>query len=918
MKKYIIIFAFMAFPFLSHASNPSGTCGDNATWYVSNDTLYIMGSGDMNTNGNYGDWRFRASFKYLVFSDSITSISSNAFQDCSSLKEIFWGKGIRSIGKCAFWSCTSLTSIVIPDYIKKIGNDAFYECSNLTSIVLGEGIEEFGSGVFTNCSKLGTIEWNVIRCNHAGIFPTESITSFTFGENVIEIPASLCYNMKKINSVVIPNSVTKIGRNAFKNSGIYNNNTNWENDVLYIGDCLIEAKETLSGNYTIKPNTRLIANNAFYCPNLLSISCPESLNYIGDESFAYCSQLTSIDNIVNVLKIGDKAFYNCTTLNNMAMTNTVTSLGVSAFEGCTGLSSITLSENIDSINDKTFKNCSTLVSVKIPNNSTSIGMSAFENNTSLSKVIMNNMVRSIKTQSFYSCSSLDSINFPSELNVIEQYAFQKCTALQHVTFNYGLESIGLMAFNGCTSIDSVFIPISVRTINAGAFFGCLGLKYVLLPDSLEYIDNYTFSGDTSLCEVTIGEQVKSMGYDVFSSCKNLKILHWNAIHFPDNSIAGSSTAPFRDCKISELTFGENVECIPRYLTYGCSLVKSLVIPHNVTKICQGALVGCSSLDTIIWNAKHLTEDYIEKQSPFYGKSIKYVEFGDEVEYVPNYLFVSQKIKSVNIPNNITRIGRSAFASCSLLKTVNLPDSLTFIDTLAFSKCSSITEIFIPNKIQKICLNTFQECTDLAHIGFGDSLKTIESYAFYGCWNMRYVEFPKNVTAINTGAFSGCTNINRIILHPTTPPICQNCALPTNVPTYIPCGTYNAYSQSDWANYQLQYSAFTYSVNGVAEPITSGNVQIETPASVCETVKIEAIPHSGYYFVQWEDGLTDNPRYEEVTQDTTFVAIFAENSTSDGFGELYADDLKPQKILRDGQIFILRSDRTYTIQGQEVK
>ncbi|MDR2408859.1 MAG: PKD domain-containing protein [Bacteroidales bacterium] len=42
-----------------------------------------------------------------------------------------------------------------------------------------------------------------------------------------------------------------------------------------------------------------------------------------------------------------------------------------------------------------------------------------------------------------------------------------------------------------------------------------------------------------------------------------------------------------------------------------------------------------------------------------------------------------------------------------------------------------------------------------------------------------------------------------------------------------------------------------------------------------TITIAAIPNTGYQFVQWNDGNTDNPRTITLTQDTTFTAIFEE-------------------------------------------
>lgn len=67
-----------------------------------------------------------------------------------------------------------------------------------------------------------------------------------------------------IYSVDIPSSVKFIGHNAFLQTYLLKHEDNWEDNVLYIGDCLIAADTTyLKGDYTVKEGTRLIASNAF-------------------------------------------------------------------------------------------------------------------------------------------------------------------------------------------------------------------------------------------------------------------------------------------------------------------------------------------------------------------------------------------------------------------------------------------------------------------------------------------------------------------------------------------------------------------------------------------------------------------------------------------------------------------------------
>ena len=104
----------------------------------------------------------------------------------------------------------------------------------------------------------------------------ETITYNSEIYSVTSIGYRAFYDCSGLISVTIPNSVTYIGDDAFYNTGIYNNNSNWDNGVLYIDNCLIEAKsDIVKGSYTIKKGTRIIGSPAFSgCSGLTSVTIP--------------------------------------------------------------------------------------------------------------------------------------------------------------------------------------------------------------------------------------------------------------------------------------------------------------------------------------------------------------------------------------------------------------------------------------------------------------------------------------------------------------------------------------------------------------------------------------------------------------------------------------------------------------------
>ena len=71
--------------------------------------------------------------------------------------------------------------------------------------------------------------------------------------------------------------------------------------MLYIDNCLIEAKEELSGSYEIAAGTRVIADWAFYdCSALTQVTIPSSVKSIGDFAFYWCSALAEMTVLATV------------------------------------------------------------------------------------------------------------------------------------------------------------------------------------------------------------------------------------------------------------------------------------------------------------------------------------------------------------------------------------------------------------------------------------------------------------------------------------------------------------------------------------------------------------------------------------------------------------------------------------------
>ncbi|MBR5942114.1 MAG: leucine-rich repeat protein, partial [Clostridia bacterium] len=397
-----------------------------------------------------------------------STISNSAPWDSKSFSSVIIESAVTSIGSHAFDRCTGLTSITIPDSVTNIGNYAFSGCSGLTSVTIGNGVISIGGSAFEGCTSL--------------------------------------------MSVTIPNSVTSIGGNAFAHSGYYNDELNWDKDVLYIGKWLIKAKERISCNYDINNGTVGIGDFAFYHnANLMSVDIPGSVVRIGGHAFRDCPGLTSITIPDSVTSIGGYAFYGCTGLTSVTIPASVTSIGGSAFSGCTGLTSITVAPGnsiyhgygnciIETETKALIVGCKSSV---IPDDGsvTSIGGSAFSGCTGLTSITIPYTVTSIGYGAFAECSGMTSVTIPNSVTSIGDRAFYDCTGLTSVVITKSVVDIGINAFHYYK--DNSFVPIDAKfTIYENTYahqyvksnninYELIKLDYIVithLPNNLSFVE----------------------------------------------------------------------------------------------------------------------------------------------------------------------------------------------------------------------------------------------------------------------------------------------------------------------------------------------------------------------------------------------------------------------------------------------
>ncbi len=750
-------------PLTARAAEPtSGTCGENIIWEFDDEAgiLIISGTGDMyNYTGYYTPWE--------NFKDKV--------------KEVNIAYGVTKIGNCAFFSYTNLENVSIPNSVTTIGTSAFNCCSNLTNIVIPDSVTSINDGAFYCCS---------------------SLTSVSIPSSVKTIGNSAFYSCSNLANITIPDNVTLVGIYAFEYTAFYNNEANWESDVLYIGNHLFAANSTVSGEYVIKNGTKTIADSAFSgCTSLTGVSFPNSL-----------------------VTIGERAFLGCYNLNDIIIPDSVTLIGDEAFNACKKMTSITVDSNNQNYTsvDGVLYNKDKTVLIKYP-----------EGDNTKTEYIIPDTVLTVKAWAFRNCSTLDKITIPNSVITIGDNAFYYCLSLTDIVIGKNVATIGECAFDECSNLKTVYYTgtsaqwnkISIddsntyllnaiihydsnasdfaysvisetdKTIMITGYNVSGPVKEIVIPSTIDgytviAIDEYVFKDIDTLTDLQLPNTLKTIGKYAFSDCDSLK----NVI-IP-NSVTTIGLRAFYSCSALEtVTFGINLESIGNKAFYQCKKMtdvyytgteaqwneisigtdnlaindatKHFEFKHEdepdefITGTCGDNLTWALNLNTgaLTISGTGAMYDYEYDNGPWnnYRNVIKNVVISDGATTIGNYVFQGcENLTSVSIPEGITSIGNSAFTASENLTSVTLPNSLTTIGIYSFAWCSNLESIVIPENVTEIGEQAFYNCESLKTISIPYRVTSIKNKTFSGCTKLESVVIADSVETIDDYAFYGCS------------------------------------------------------------------------------------------------------------------------------------------------------------------
>lgn len=360
------------------------------------------------------------------------------------------------------------------------------------------------------------------------------------------------------------------------------------------------------------------------------------------------------------------------------------------------------------------------------------------------------------------------------------YVFAGREDITSVTIPEGAIAIGGGAFAGCTGLTSVTIPNSMQNILTDAFSGCSSLTSIMIPGSVQRIGVRAFAGCTGLTDLTLCEGIRTIRGEAFKGCTSL-----TSVSFPSSAT------------IQALAFQD------------CTNLIDVKIPAAVN-------ISGNPFDGTAWR-EHQGDWLIINGTllEYVGNELNVV-IPDGVTTLGSYWFGGDwdEVKSLSIPNSVTKIGGSAFnggfsGPWGYIHTVNIPNSVTEIGTSAFAY-SYLSSLTIPDSVTAIGIGAFSNCQYLSSI-----------------------TIPSSVTSIGIRAFDNSPNVT---IHGSAGSYAENYAKENNIPfvaDLTPVSTVGGFCDVQEGDYYAQPILWA-----VENGITTGTSETTfSPNEVCTKAQI---------------------------------------------------------------------------------
>lgn len=637
----------------------------------------------------------------------------------------------------------------------------------------------------------------------------------------------------------------------------------------FIGGLPIEAigdgalKGIKASELIIPDTVTTVGREAFAFSSIVKITLPASVRYISELAFDGCGATEDIyyggdvedwcgidfaDAYSNPMSVAEHFYIDGKLVTEITVPDTVNQLYSYVFYGFDDLKSLCVPDSVRYISDNAFTGCDSLERLSVP----FIGAfdEDFENgyiayffggNTyalngecvpaTLSKIEIS-CASKIAPYALYGASSVKELALPDTLLEIGNFAFVN-TSVESVEIPTSVTSIGFGAFKYCDKLtgislpfvgaeldseddgideyfgyifgassadeNKIYVPASLASvsvtnateIDAYAFKGCSGIKNIILGDTLLSIESNAFDGCTGVRYIYIPSSVEMLLPNAFSGCNNI-VIYCEAESMPSGWSANwNSLNKAVYYNVNEETFAE-LDGFHYVLDGERAILTKCLSDESVIAIPAAVVIG----------EKEYSLVEIGKEAFLECSHASEITIPDTVDTIGERAFYGTGIREIFIPKTVKNIDANAFGgidgaiiyceaeskgenfasdwtqSTVVYYSVDKSSDLFLVDGVRYLvvgneatvvKCFSDAEnIVIADTIKisetKGCNVTtlgeyaFDNCDKLKKITLGENIKTIKSYAVCNCDALTEIFISKNVTDVGYRAFSNCPSL----------------------------------------------------------------------------------------------------------------------------------------------------------------
>lgn len=232
-----------------------------------------------------------------------------------------------------------------------------------------------------------------------------------------------------------------------------------------------------------------------------------------------------------------------------------------------------------------------------------------------------------------------------------------------------------------------------------------------------------------------------------------------------------------------------------------TLLKSIVLPNNITNITAYTFYNCKSLESVLINEGVTTIDTAAFQFCYALTSVNIPDsctllntvcFADcknlasidlnKVQTAGNYCFSGSGLTSVHIPETLTSISTCFICGCDRLTSVTVDENNTIYDSR--DNCNAIIQkskdalkhgcnvTIIPDSVKILDTYCFRLCT-FKTISIPEGINYFATGVFMNCPNLETITLPSTLTTMVSLDFTSCPNLKEIKFLSTTPPSYTN-------------------------------------------------------------------------------------------------------------------------------------------------